>query len=1632
PDRAAAGRPSAAAALGSLGIFQQNRHLVPPADVAQANQLGERHTMRYANLVFGPRGTRYVLILIWNQESLYADYLRETIAAANAAAGPVTLVAFRRTPEKLVRLGGTDQERGNDPAARSPELGLLARQVRGGRMAERVDGRLLLAMPSRRMPGFILGAVASTAGIARELAREDRLMWGAILLILGLVGAAAWGLERWLARPLVRMAGALGRVADNQLDTRIGEDRADELGEAGRTLDQMTRWLKERQMVSRFVSPKVLEAVAGGDLTRATRAQTRELALLVSDVRSFTTMSEAHPPDRIFALINRHIQIMTSIIQEHGGVIDRFIGDAIQAVFFPGADGDMVDRPLRAAAAMMEAHRAYNRERQGRGEFPYQVGIGVEVGEVVTGVLGDPDVRLDFTVMGEPFKHAADLEACSKSGRALKIVVSPEVKARAAASFRFLPLRDPAHPDLWELAEVLEHAPAPEPASTHGPASSPGQTFATKQASPAGPPATAGLASPPGPAAAEAASPRGPAAAEAASPRGPTAAAGAASPPGQAAAAGAAAVSEAPARPAPASLPEPATGAGAEAAGPVPSHPTSPLPPPHSPSSRLALVPFLAIWLVPVALGIGFLQVMESSWLEARAAAVLSRLQDRLAIVERTLEPQVQAGLLLRQTVRGIEAEAAAAPPGRFGPTLETAVRSRLRDFTNACPSAAWFLFRHQPNFGPDGRMDATATILLATGGSPLEFGGTGPDEVFDPIKCKYLSVTDSLPKGRTGQLETLLGIKSFTNLMEQSFLRFSPVQVGGRARWLLWAPFHSPTRVEGNPPGFEHGLPYQWARDHAARLWGGLLLLVEPADLTPDLGVRALVRLLGSEGFTAAVLPETGSVPAGWVHPGFLRYPALARTLTATTTGTRERVEGFREGFAVTQGRVFPAQECRILLAREADDEGNPYAVLRPFLRVVGLLWIGGGLWVLAGFRRTGHLPFHSVLWQLGGAFLLTIGPALALGALFTGRSLHEERLRFETGQARRLERALQAMDESRTMHLACCVSLLERICHRPDVLRRLLALEDDSSRRARRAAERLLAWIDRTCSRRGYSLNRLLLFGPGRMRLDFRMRSEGNQPVITFFGHVFAKALRVLNPTLPTGSGARGQADDLIFGLGAEEVRLFMSTLMAPETMAEMTMAPRAVVTFASIGRLDSLFRSYIWSGGFPRFALQMLVYDIPLEFQSLNGWRERLRARGDPIRLVGRTDTGVADFLYRPKFWRVAADTDSGAADYHGDLILTDPDDAAMLSLADQARIPVSRLAGVGPAEELRMALRGGQYPDRLLLAALPLGRLRADLEWQATTTGGLLAVLILLAGWLAVSIARRFLAPVESLRQEAGRIMQGDFTARLVTDRGGEFGALARAFNRMAAGVEEGRLLSRFVSESVRVAAADDERGRAAQAGENLEVTVIFAGLADFKSLLAGTDPVAVVGLLNRYLEAMSRVIRQYGGDIDKFIGDKILAVFHPERLGGDANAAIAATRAAAAMRARMAGLAAEDGGRGGAGPWAAHPLGVGIVTGPVLSGIMGTPEVRLEHTVIGDTVNLASRLGDLSVRLSAEARVLPDTHGSVGGVVLEARTFELVRASSSRFLTEDMAPLELPPIKGKTRSVTAFVYRPGQE
>lgn len=212
----------------------------------------------------------------------------------------------------------------------------------------------------------------------------------------------------------------------------------------------------------RFVPRDFLASLGHTDVGQVERGDgvEKDMAVLFTDLRGFTDLSEGMAPGDLMAFLNRHLGFMEPEITRHGGFIDKFIGDAILALFAEGADA-----AVRAGIAMQRAHARFNAERQARGEAPVGLGLGVHHGPLTLGTIGGRD-RLSCTVLGDTVNLASRVESLTKTYGAPMLITDATVRA----------LPDPARYRLRtvdrvavkgrqgsvELVEVLDALPEPE------------------------------------------------------------------------------------------------------------------------------------------------------------------------------------------------------------------------------------------------------------------------------------------------------------------------------------------------------------------------------------------------------------------------------------------------------------------------------------------------------------------------------------------------------------------------------------------------------------------------------------------------------------------------------------------------------------------------------------------------------------------------------------------------------------------------------------------------------------------------------------------------------------------------------------------------------------------------------------------------------------------------------------------------------------------------------------------------------------------------------------------------------------------------------------------------------------------
>jgi len=271
-----------------------------------------------------------------------------------------------------------------------------------------------------------MAAWSGSAAKATEQ-RERRVFWLTIAattstVLLGLAVAAL--ITNRLSRPVRSLANAMRDVQGGNLNIELPVSSSDEVG---RLTDSFNFFVKElrskerlKQTFGKYIDPRILEHVLAQPGSEAVGSGRREMTVLFADLVGFTGLSERLTPLLMVTLLNRHFGLQALAVQEHHGVVDKFIGDSIMAFW-----GQPFVKPeehailaCRAAQAQLAALDALRRELPDitglRRDAPViDLGIGICTGEVVVGNIGSENTR-SYTVIGDTANLAARLERANR------------------------------------------------------------------------------------------------------------------------------------------------------------------------------------------------------------------------------------------------------------------------------------------------------------------------------------------------------------------------------------------------------------------------------------------------------------------------------------------------------------------------------------------------------------------------------------------------------------------------------------------------------------------------------------------------------------------------------------------------------------------------------------------------------------------------------------------------------------------------------------------------------------------------------------------------------------------------------------------------------------------------------------------------------------------------------------------------------------------------------------------------------------------------------------------------------------------------------------------------------------------
>jgi adenylate cyclase len=327
----------------------------------------------------------------------------------------------------------------NLPAIRevglTPPVGVFAREAS-------VDGEPYFVF-SREITDYSeLPITVGTYFLKHAVDAPIRVLYSAALLALGMLGVsliAAALMAGAIARPIRRAARGATAIGNLDFD-RVAPLSGSYLREINSLAIAFNAMLDGLRAFGRYVpNTLVLRLVKESRIGAGT--EERVLAMMFTDIVSFTSTCEAMTASEVAAFINQHLSLVAACVEREGGTIDKFIGDAVMA--FWGAPSSLENpaaAACSAAVAIKNALAADNKERAAKGLAPVRIRIGLHMGPVVVGDIGAPN-RINYTIVGDAVNATQRLESLGKTvdpNAEAIVLVSREIFAAAPAGFRFI------------------------------------------------------------------------------------------------------------------------------------------------------------------------------------------------------------------------------------------------------------------------------------------------------------------------------------------------------------------------------------------------------------------------------------------------------------------------------------------------------------------------------------------------------------------------------------------------------------------------------------------------------------------------------------------------------------------------------------------------------------------------------------------------------------------------------------------------------------------------------------------------------------------------------------------------------------------------------------------------------------------------------------------------------------------------------------------------------------------------------------------------------------------------------------------------------------------------------------------
>ena len=256
--------------------------------------------------------------------------------------------------------------------------------------------------------------------------KKSVFLLGMLAIFTGIILSVLMGIR--FSRPISKLVEATEKISEGNYKLQIDLNRKDEFGNLARAFNRMSDDLRKKELMQKsfgkYVGPEVLEMILANPGTSWLKGCKNEATIIFVDIRGFTSYAAARKTEKIVEGVNKFLEIVSTVIRNHEGYIDKFIGDAVLAVFgVPVFHKDHLQRAVTAAVNIQKKLIKASRIKK-EYELLASVGIGMDTGIVISGNIGS-QIKMEYTVIGDCVNHASHLNGLAGPG---EIVVSKKIK----------------------------------------------------------------------------------------------------------------------------------------------------------------------------------------------------------------------------------------------------------------------------------------------------------------------------------------------------------------------------------------------------------------------------------------------------------------------------------------------------------------------------------------------------------------------------------------------------------------------------------------------------------------------------------------------------------------------------------------------------------------------------------------------------------------------------------------------------------------------------------------------------------------------------------------------------------------------------------------------------------------------------------------------------------------------------------------------------------------------------------------------------------------------------------------------------------------------------------------------------